>query len=120
MLFRSNDIVVDTVKIFRKFLTPALKQFQNDIGAGKELDPEDARILKALTTPQGKLTVSLGRLIKAYKVENRGWHDALADVHMLMLCLKAIINYLDTRQDLKSLPPDAAVYSKSGKPSDIP
>ena len=115
-----NDIVVDTVKIFRKFLTPALKKFQSDIGAGEELDPKDAKILKALTTPGGKLTVSLGKLIKAFDVENKGWHDALADVHMLLLCLKAIINFLDTRQELKSLPPDAAVYSKSGKPSDIP
>ena len=115
-----NDIVVDTVKIFRKFLTPALKKFQSDIGAGEELDPKDAKILKALTTPGGKLTVSLGKLIKAFDVENKGWHDALADVHMLLLCLKAIINFLDTRQELKLLPPDAAVYSKSGKPSDIP
>lgn len=120
-----NDIVVDTVVIFRKFLTPALKQFMARKNAGGELDPGDAKILAALTTDKGKLTVSLGKLIKAFDVENKGWHDALADVTMLLDVLKAIINFLDSRQELSLLPPEPdwvrpQVGEGHPKPSDIP
>jgi DNA polymerase III epsilon subunit-like protein len=101
-----DDIVVDTVMIFRKFLTPALKMFKANREAGQELSPEDAKILDALTSDKGKLTVSLGKIIKAFDVENKGWHDALADVTMLLDVLKAVINFLDVRTDLASLEPE--------------
>jgi len=120
-----NDIVVDTVVIFRKFLVPALKKFMASSKAGEELNPEDAKILAATTSDKGRLTVSLGKLIKAFDVENKGWHDALADVTMLLDVLKAIINFLDSRADLTALPAekDVDVSHKIGqghqKPSDI-
>jgi DNA polymerase III epsilon subunit-like protein len=101
-----DDIVVDTVMIFRKFLTPALKMFKATREAGEELSPEDSKILDALTSDKGKLTVSLGKIIKAFDVENKGWHDALADVTMLLDVLKAVINFLDVRTDLSSLEPE--------------
>lgn len=122
-----DDIVVDTVMIFRKFLTPALKMFKANREAGQELDPGDAKILNDLTKAEtGRLSVSLGNLIKAFDVENKGWHDALADVTMLCDVLKAIINFLDARSDLTSLEPEPKPeprVRKTGtvepKPSDI-
>jgi DNA polymerase III epsilon subunit-like protein len=118
-----DDISVDTVVIFRKFLSPALKMFKASKDSGKELDPGDQKILKALTTDTGRLTVSLGKIIKAFDVENKGWHDALADVTMLLDVLKAVINFLDSREDLTSLAPEPAPVKKKkpeeGKPSDI-
>lgn len=121
-----DDISVDTVVIFRKFLTPALKMFKANREAGKELDPGDAKILDAMTTDKGKLSVSLGKIIKAFDVENKGWHDALADVTMLLDVLKAVINFLDVREDLTSLEPEPEPVKKpkpgpgEPKPSDIP
>lgn len=121
-----DDIVVDTVMIFRKFLTPGLKMFKANREAGQELSPEDAKILNDLTKKEtGNLSVSLGNLIKAFDVENKGWHDALADVTMLCDVLKAIINFLDVRSDITSLEPEAAPVKreKAGatgpKPSDM-
>jgi DNA polymerase III epsilon subunit-like protein len=119
-----NDIVVDTVVIFRKFLVPALKKFQANKKDGHELDPVDARILAATTSDKGRLTVSLGKLIKAFDIENKGWHDALADVTMLLEVLKAVINFLDSREDLSSLTPEPdfvkpQIGEGHPKPSDI-
>lgn len=120
-----NDIVVDTVVIFRKFLVPALKKFKEDKSNGLQLDPHDDKILTSLTTSKGGLTVSLGMLIKAFNIENKGWHDALADVTMLLDVLRAVINFLDTRPELSSLNPEPDFVSPKivqghPKPSDIP
>ena len=113
-----DDIVVDTVMIFRKFLTPALKMFKANKEAGQELSPKDEKILNDLTkSTTGKLSVSLGNLIKAFDVENKGWHDALADVTMLCDVLKAVINFLDAREDLASLEPEAAPVKREKKVS---
>ena len=114
-----DDISVDTVVIFRKFLTPALKMFKANREAGKELSEQDANILNAMTTDKGKLSVSLGKIIKAFDVENKGWHDALADVTMLLDVLKAVINFLDVREDLTSLAPEPKPEPRVRK-SDMP
>ena len=67
-----------------------------------DIAPENKKILDALTAKNkaGKdyLTVSLGKLIKAFDVENKGWHDALADVTMLLDVLKAILDYLSSQE----------------------
>jgi len=119
-----HDIVFDTVNLFRKFLVPGLKKFQQDSAAGVELSPEDSRLLRALTSDKGKLTVSLGKLIKAFDVENKGWHDALADVTMLLDVMGAVIDFISGREDISSLPPspDPKPRNKNEpdkKPSDI-
>lgn len=120
-----DDIVVDTVVIFRKFLTPGLKMFQKAKAEGNELSSDDEKKLNAMLSDKGKLTVSLGKIIKAFDIENKGWHDALADVTMLLDVLKAVINFLDGREDITSLPPAAPPEKRkpseqsTSKPSDI-
>lgn len=109
-----DDIVVDTVPIFRKFLTPALEMFKAKSDAGEQLSPQDARILKHLTTVKKKFTVSLGKIIKAFDIKNEGWHNALADVKMLCSVLGEVINFLDNRPELASLPPRKETRKKSG------
>jgi DNA polymerase III epsilon subunit-like protein len=118
-----DDIVVDTVPIFRKFLTPALEMFKAKSDAGEQLSPQDARILKHLTTVKKKFTVSLGKIIKAFDIKNEGWHNALADVKMLCSVLGEVINFLDNRPELASLPPRKETRRKpgtSGNPDEKP
>lgn len=122
-----DDAVLDTVSIFKKFLLPALKLFGEQSAQGTELAQGDARILKSLsaTNKAGNpyYTVSLGKLIDAFNIENKGWHDALADVQMLMRVLRAVIIFLDSRPDLTALPagnPDEKPAYGSSKPSDVP
>jgi len=121
-----NDAVLDTVPVFKMFITPALKQFKADEEQGNTLSDQDKRILTKLTAINKAgapyFTVSLGKLIDAFDVVNKGWHDALADVNMLMLVLKAVINYLDSRNELTALPPADPNERppRSTKPSDVP
>lgn len=114
------DRIFDTVPVFRKFLVPALKKFQDLEKSGQEMSPEDRRILKSLSRPGGKLTVSLGKLINAFDIKNKGWHNALADVYMLLDVLKAVFNFLKIREDLSSLSPEPEEKPRaSRKPSNV-
>lgn len=121
-----DDAVLDTVPVFKMFITPALKQFKADEEQGKNLSEKDKRLLTKLSavnkTGAPYFTVSLGKLIDAFDVVNKGWHDALADVNMLMLVLKAVINYLDSRSDITALTPADPNErpTRTSKPSDIP
>jgi DNA polymerase III epsilon subunit-like protein len=119
----NSDKIFDTVSVFRKFLVPALKNFQERVKSGQELPPGDMAILKSLTSPStGKLTVSLGKLIKAFDIKNKGWHNALADVLMLLDALKAVVNFIDSRSELRSLKPEPKAKPRAPRiaKSDIP
>ncbi len=101
-----SDVVMDTVKIFQKFLAPTVKKIKSRVEIGEEVTPEDKAILDALTAQSTRgafITVSLGKLINAFKVENEGWHDALADVVMLSKVLRAVLHWLDDNEDVKSI-----------------
>lgn len=121
------DLVVDTVQIFKKYITPIVKDIKAKKDAGQELSPEDAHMLRSLTkiNKAGKemLTVSLGNLIQAFDVKNEGWHDALADVIMLMRVLRKALIWLDKTPQpgsgIKMEPPAQGELSLD-KPSDIP
>lgn len=101
------DVVMDTVKVFQKFLAPAVKKIKGRVEVGEEVSPEDKAILDALTAQSATrgpyITVSLGKLIDAFKVQNEGWHDALADVVMLSKVLRAVLHWLDDNEDVKSV-----------------
>lgn len=114
------DVVMDTVKIFQKFLAPTVKKIKGRVEIGEEVTPEDKAILDALTaqsaTRGSYVTVSLGKLINAFKVENEGWHDALADVVMLMKVLRAVLHWLDDNEDVKSVSYPPAMVGPSTEP----
>lgn len=114
-----SDVVMDTVKVFQKFLAPTVKKIKGRVEVGEEVTPEDKAILDALTTQTTRgpsLTVSLGKLINAFKVENEGWHDALADVVMLMKVLRAVLHWLDDNEDVKSIEYPPAMVGPSTEP----
>jgi DNA polymerase III epsilon subunit-like protein len=120
------DFVVDTVQIFKKYISPIVKQMKEKKDSGVELTPEESHMLKSLTkiNKAGKemLTVSLGNLIQAFDVKNEGWHDALADVIMLMGVLRKALIYLDksgAAGDVIEMQPAQGELSLD-KPSDIP
>lgn len=115
-----SDVVMDTVKIFQKFLAPTVKKIKGRVELGEEVSPEDKAILDALTaqsTTRGPyITVSLGKIINAFKVENEGWHDALADVVMLCKVLRAILHWLDDNEDVKSIQYEPAMVGPETQP----
>jgi len=88
--------VFDTAKAFSNFLKPKLQKL---IKSGDELPEREKKIISALTAVNKRgmeyISVSLGKLIKAFDIENMGWHDALADVEMTMMAFKEIMDYLD-------------------------
>lgn len=96
-----QEKVFDTVTFFKKYLVPIMKELNDKKVSGEELSKADIAFLKALTK-DGKQTVSLGYLIKAFKLENKGWHDAFADVQMLHDCMKACIVFLQSRSEFMS------------------
>lgn len=97
-----QEKVFDTITFFRKYLVPIMKSLHAKRAAGEELSPADIRFLKDLTK-NGKQTVSLGFLVKAFKLENKGWHDAFADVQMLHDVMKACIVFLQSRSEFADL-----------------
>ncbi len=91
------DIAVfDTAKAFSNFLKPKL---QNLMSSGEEIPEKEQKIISALTAVNKRgmeyISVSLGKIINAFVIENMGLHDALADVEMTMMAFKEIMDYLD-------------------------
>lgn len=123
-----QEKVFDTVTFFKKYLVPIMKHLNAKKDSGEQLSQEDIEFLRALTK-NGKQTVSLGYLVKAFKLENKGWHDAFADVQMLHDAMKACIVFLQSRSEFKdvlSKPPEKNKRSPyprkqvpGQKPSDI-
>jgi len=91
------DIAVfDTAKAFSNFLKPKVSALMN---SGEQIPEREQQIISALvaTNKAGKeyISVSLGKLINAFNIQNMGWHDALADVEMTMMAFKEIMDYID-------------------------
>jgi len=97
-----QEKVFDTITFFRKYLVPIMKSLNAKKMSGEQLSEADIRFLKDLTK-DGKQTVSLGYLVKAFKLENKGWHDAFADVQMLHDAMKACIVFLQSRSEFTDL-----------------
>jgi len=118
-----DDQAFDTVKFFMKHLVPVLKKMDAALKAGEEMSPEDVALSQTLRHPETKnISVSLGRLIEGFGVKNEGWHDALADVLMLMKTLRAVINFFEDRPDLMATPPaseEELNRPRRGKPSTV-
>jgi DNA polymerase III alpha subunit (gram-positive type) len=86
--------VLDTVKIARLFFVPALIATENSPEAKKMLDGLLAK------TKYKSYAVSLGKLASVLGVTMDKWHDAKADVQMLMEVLQKIIEFLKQNVDL--------------------
>jgi len=80
----------DTKAAIHYYLHPAVKALKD----GEDLDEEDIRIATTLLMKNGGLSSSLGQMIKAFDLKNKGWHNALADVQMTMEMLESIVKYV--------------------------
>lgn len=103
--------VLDTVQVSRFFFVPALISLENS--------PEAKNMLTGLLakTKYKSYTVSLGKLASVLGVKMDSWHDAKADVQMLMEVLQKIIVFLKQNADLDINKPKAAQakrYRKAG------
>jgi DNA polymerase III epsilon subunit-like protein len=118
-----NDEALDTVVIFKKYLTPVVIDLESKLSNGEV--PEDQvadvqNIIKELikvseATGKKSSTVSLGPITKAFGVKDEGWHNALSDVIMLAKVMKKILNFLDKNEFVKTID-----YTGAEKPSVAP
>lgn len=86
--------VWDSKAAINKYFFPVVRTMRDN----PEATEEDKRILNAITrvskNGQRRLSASLGVLIKAFDIQNKGWHDALADVQMTMDMFENVVNYV--------------------------
>ena len=85
----------DANAVISQYLHPVVMMMKTDENG----TDEDKRIANRMTTVnkasgEERLSTSLGELINVFDVQNKGWHDALADIHMTMSVLENIINYI--------------------------
>jgi DNA polymerase III epsilon subunit-like protein len=106
-----DDVVMDSVVIFKKFLTPVVKDLETKI-ANNEIPEEQKQqvenIIKNLVrvsdkTNRKSYTVSLGPMRQAFGVKDEGWHNALADVVMLAKVMKEVFVFLDKNEFVKGI-----------------
>jgi hypothetical protein len=74
---------LDTVQIFKQVLKPIVEKLKYFVETGVATE-EEAAIVDNMITKAGNVSVSLGPTRQAFGVEDKGWHDALADVEMTM------------------------------------
>jgi hypothetical protein len=87
---------LDTLELNKMYFIPLLKSVQGS----DELD----LILKSLstqtTTGKRKVSSTLGNLSTAMKIDVKGWHNALADVDMLMKVLAKMVGMFKKYQEV--------------------
>jgi DNA polymerase III epsilon subunit-like protein len=96
----------DTLKFFQFQLAPVVKKFVEE---GNSLESVQQHIVDTLSSYNSKgdlkVTSSLGPVIKAFDIEDLGWHDALADSEMTFLALKAVMEFLENYNKSQSTEP---------------
>lgn len=106
-----DDEAMDTVVIFKQYLTPVVIDLRNKLQNGEIPQDQVAQVQQIINelvkvyegTGRVSATVSLGPITKAFGVEDEGWHNALSDVIMLAKVMKKILNFLDRNEFVKTL-----------------
>lgn len=97
--------VVDSLILSRNYLTPLLQAQEGAAkGAGQDVDPDAAKILKILRPDNRRFVNRLGDLGKAFEVDTKHWHSAIADTEQLAGILAKMVQYFEGHQDIE-LPP---------------
>ena len=112
---------LDTVQIFKQLLKPIVEKLKYFVETGVATE-EEAAIVDNMITKAGNVSVSLGPTRQAFGVEDKGWHDALADVEMTMEVFDVvrmfIANYDPSLDDPKQM---KLPFGEEGKsPEDDP
>lgn len=89
-----DDELWDTKGPLDLYLVPIIKMIKND----PEASETDKKISNLLSKSNGSISTSLGIVVKAFDLEDKGWHNALADVQMTMDMLFAVLNYVKEKQ----------------------
>jgi len=105
-----NDEAIDSVVIFKKYLSPVVLDLENKLNNGEIPEEQKSQVkhildllVKVNKKGQKSTTVSLGPIRTAFKVPDEGWHNALADVIMLAKVMKEILVFLDKNEFVKTL-----------------
>ena len=80
--------VIDTMRIMQLFLIPALRAMRDDDG-----DEEAGELLSKMKR-RGRYSSSMGVVSGAYGISIDEWHNALADVKMLMALFQHVVDSL--------------------------
>lgn len=82
-----NFKTFDTLELIQTFYYPLL------------LVADTEGIIQKLS-PKGKVSFTLGGIAKAFNIENKNWHSALADVNMLISVTKEVLIRLNKERGL--------------------
>jgi DNA polymerase III epsilon subunit-like protein len=86
----SSYPVLDTMQLMKLYLIPLLKTQSK----AEEGDPEAQALLNKLYVRKGNwgyYSTSMGVVSNAYGIDIEGWHNALADVQMMMQMYKNVV-----------------------------
>lgn len=87
--------VLDTLPLIQNYLFPVLQS------AAVQGDVEAQRLI-GLFKKGNRLSASMGVIAKGFDIETGGWHNALADVKMMMSMYTHVIRNLESRRDVDS------------------
>lgn len=87
--------VLDTLPLIQNYLFPVLQS------AAAQGDIEAQRLI-GLFKKGNRLSASMGVIAKGFDIETGGWHNALADVKMMMSMYTHVIQNLESRRDVDS------------------
>ena len=94
-----DDELWDTKAPLELYLTPIIKMIKKDPEAS-DIDRKLGIDLTKISSKGGEyISTSLGVVTVAFNLEDKGWHNALADVQMTMDMLATIIKYVKEKQD---------------------
>jgi len=85
--------VIDTMRIMQLFLIPMLRVLRDERG-----DEEAGELLSKMKR-RGRYSASMGVVSGAYGISTDEWHNALADVKMLMSLFQHVIESLRSGSD---------------------
>lgn len=93
-----DDELWDTKGALELYLAPIIRMIHEDPQASET----DRKLSNALMKTSAKggtyVATALGIVTSAFDIENKGWHNALADVQMTMNMLFSVVNYVKEKQ----------------------
>jgi len=89
--------VLDTLPLVQDYLFPTLKS------AAAQGDVEASSLLASFKKGN-RLSASMGVVAKGFGIEVEGWHNALADVKMMMSMYSHVMRTLEPRRDIDARP----------------
>lgn len=104
--------VIDTAELMQNNLVPLVKALAQETPEGAEMK---GRLEKQVGRGK-RISVSLGVVAKAFDISIDEWHNAMADVKMLMEALREVVTYLRESGDAVDIEPEQrSMFAKRDK-----